>query len=156
MAEIDHEFTDEIVCPYCGAKNEPYAVEDSAVFTEERTRLECNDCEKEFVSYCHTTYSFTTYTVDKAAEAHKKAEWWRQHQERTKARKAEAAKWLPGTIVRVKDDAPYASHICGREGVVPNKELDNHGFVNVTLNATHRHKGYESFFEPEHLVRVLG
>ena len=53
MSEIDHEYTGEIVCPYCG-----YEFSDSCEFQENDGDIEC-DCGKTFeyrriitVEYC--------------------------------------------------------------------------------------------------------
>ena len=154
MTDIDHEHTDEIVCPYCGAETEAHEFEDGKVYTEEESRLDCGSCEKTFASYCHVSYSFTTYAVDKEAEAREEAACRRRDRERDDARRAVAAEWLPGTAVRVREDSRYAGHIRGREGTVPNKELGHHGYVNVVLDATPEHKEHDTSFDPEDLERL--
>jgi len=154
MTDIDHEFTDDIVCPYCGhAQSDIFELTDA--FSEEGTRVHCDECEKEFASFCHVTYSFTTYRVDLEAEKREKGERREQEKERREARATEAAKWPPGTRVRVREDSRYADHLRGREGTVPNKELDrHHGFVNVTLDPAPGRKAHDTFFSPADLERL--
>jgi len=43
MNDIKHEYTDEIVCPYCG-----YIITDSWDFDKDSGRLDCYECGKEF------------------------------------------------------------------------------------------------------------
>ena len=154
MNDIDHEYTDNVVCPYCGHEQEPHEFENGDVFTEDEVRLECPDCEKEFASCCNISYSFSTHEVDVEAEKHARAEQLREAQERRDKHRAAAAAWLPGTRVRVRADTHYIDFIRGREGVVPNKELNSHGQVNVTLDATPEHKAYNTVFDPKDLERL--
>ena len=151
---IDHEYTDDITCPYCGYKITEEPWEYGNVFSEDETRIECPDCEKEFASTCYTTYSFSTHTVDLEAEKREREERRRVHQECADRGRAEAAKWLPGTRVRVRENIGYANHIEGREGVVPNKEMRHSGYVNVTFDAVDGRKGYDTSFMPKDLKRL--
>ena len=62
MENIKHEYTNEIVCPYCG-----YEFDDSCECgegcEEDIGLVECDECEKEF----YATRSFTiTYSTAKA------------------------------------------------------------------------------------------
>ena len=43
MGKTDHEYTDNIVCPYCGAIDE-----DSWEYEDDSGEMECGDCGKEF------------------------------------------------------------------------------------------------------------
>jgi len=52
--KIDHKYTDEIVCPYCGSEHT-----DSWEYKEDSDEIQCGECEKEFtyerivtVEYC--------------------------------------------------------------------------------------------------------
>jgi hypothetical protein len=150
---FDHDYTDAPVCPSCG-----HGIVDlfdyDGITSEEGTRIECPSCEETFESYCHISYSFSTHEVDLEAEKRRREEDRRKMQERQDAQKAKAAKWLPGTRVRIREDCRYAAHILGREGVVPNKELRRHGAVNVTLDATPEHKAWDTSFDPEDLERI--
>lgn len=56
VLKIDHEYTDEIVCPYCG-----YEFMDSWEFRPESDIIRCYECDKAFeyeriidVTYCTT------------------------------------------------------------------------------------------------------
>ena len=54
MSKIDHEFTDEIVCPHCGYKfEESWEWEDEGEAT-------CYGCEQDFTFERHTTVEYTT------------------------------------------------------------------------------------------------
>lgn len=54
MEEIDHEYTDEIVCPWCG-----YKYSDSWELTQNDGEEECRECRKSFSYYrdIKTTYN---------------------------------------------------------------------------------------------------
>lgn len=60
--EIDHDYTEEIVCPYCG-----YEFGDSweyADYTE--IKVECGDhinCGEEFIVYPDITVTYTTRKI---------------------------------------------------------------------------------------------
>lgn len=151
---IDHHFTDNMVCPYCGCEQtDIYEIE--GAYTEDSIRVECQECEKEFSSYCHITYSFCTETVDKEAEAREAAARKAEDEARREQMREKARQWPPGTPIKVRDDAPYAEFLTGRLGVVSNKELCYHGFVNVTLDPIEPGgRVYETFFNPEHLERM--
>jgi transcription elongation factor Elf1 len=58
--EIDHEYTDDIVCPYCG-----YEFTDSWEFegNEDLGLIDCQSCEKPFIA---TRNVEVTYTTEKA------------------------------------------------------------------------------------------
>ena len=54
---FDHEFTNEIVCPYCG-----YEFTDSWEFndTRDEQHVECCECGKEFLLYVNISVDYTT------------------------------------------------------------------------------------------------
>lgn len=54
--EIDHEGTDEIVCPYCG-----YEFSDSWEYYDEEDPMTCYGCSKEFYLQIHREISYDTY-----------------------------------------------------------------------------------------------
>lgn len=54
MTEIDHEFTDEVVCPYCGREHC-----DSWEYSDDGTE-ECNDCGKTFNYTRNVTVEYST------------------------------------------------------------------------------------------------
>ncbi len=69
MSDIDHEYTNEIICPWCG-----YEHDRSYEFfskNDESDAIECRECEKTFcgIRHVHITYStmkpevMTTYPV---------------------------------------------------------------------------------------------
>ncbi len=56
--EIEHEHTDEIVCPYCGYKfSDSYEWE---AHEHERT-IECHSCEKKFNATATISVSYSTH-----------------------------------------------------------------------------------------------
>lgn len=57
--EIDHEYTDEIVCPYCGHESE-----DSWEASEDSDDEECDECGKHFAYDSETTRTYTSRKVD--------------------------------------------------------------------------------------------
>lgn len=57
MTEIDHEYTDEAVCPYCG-----YKYSDSWELSDEGT-TECEECGKEFGFSREVSVSYSTKRV---------------------------------------------------------------------------------------------
>jgi len=52
--EIDHEFTDEVVCPYCG-----YEYSDSYEF-DNGGEIECDNCEETFSYTRNITIDYCT------------------------------------------------------------------------------------------------
>ena len=56
--EIDHRYTDEVVCPYCGYKhhNSYEYFGDS----DDDTNLECVECGKEFIASRNVTVDYST------------------------------------------------------------------------------------------------
>jgi ATP-dependent Zn protease len=56
--EIDHDYTDEIVCPYCGCE-----FSDSYEFDDDSGTMECYECEKEFEYYRHIEVTYCTYEL---------------------------------------------------------------------------------------------
>ena len=66
MSEINHEFTDEIVCPYCG--NE---CRNSWEFSDE-DRYECDECGKEFF---HTRNVSIDYSTEKICKCDHTESW---------------------------------------------------------------------------------
>lgn len=57
--EIDHEYTTELVCPYCGCKDL-----NSWELAESRDAHQCVECEKYFSYESHTERYFTSKKVD--------------------------------------------------------------------------------------------
>lgn len=58
MAKFDHEYTDEIVCPYCG-----YIFPDSydvGEGEEDIGRVDCGGCVKEFLASRHVSITYST------------------------------------------------------------------------------------------------
>jgi hypothetical protein len=53
--EIDHDYTDEIVCPYCG-----YEFSDSWEIGADSGEEECYECGEKFEFYRHIEVSYCT------------------------------------------------------------------------------------------------
>ena len=55
--EIDHDYTDEVICPYCG-----YEFSDSWEFNDnqDEQHVECEECSKEFFLYVNISVDYTT------------------------------------------------------------------------------------------------
>jgi len=61
MAEIDHDFTDEVVCPYCGhVHSESYEFGNGADDGED----ECGECGKKFSWSRMISVSYSTSKAD--------------------------------------------------------------------------------------------
>ncbi len=59
IEEIDHVYTDEVTCPYCG-----YEFMDSWEFEgEDIGELHCDGCEKEFIAHRNISISYSTSKV---------------------------------------------------------------------------------------------
>lgn len=56
--EIDHEFTDNIICPYCG-----YEERDSFEYSD-NDETECPDCEQTFKSQRHVRITYSTSKIE--------------------------------------------------------------------------------------------
>lgn len=54
--EIDNEYTEQIVCPYCGDTND-----DSWEYDSDEGEVDCPSCEKRFHYQRHRDISYTTY-----------------------------------------------------------------------------------------------
>lgn len=55
---IDHEYTGDIICPWCGRKQrDPEEFHDGEGDYENR---ECDSCEKQFSLSVHVTITYTT------------------------------------------------------------------------------------------------
>ena len=54
MSDFDHEYTDEITCPYCG-----YEMGDSWELDDSGSR-ECERCDREFIHERHTQITYST------------------------------------------------------------------------------------------------
>ena len=55
--EYDTDFTNEIVCPYCGAEN---GIPDEHSDEGELVEMECRECEKEFVYQCNYSVDYSS------------------------------------------------------------------------------------------------
>jgi hypothetical protein len=55
QGDMDHSYTDEIVCPYCGSEQG-----DSWELSDDSGDLECGNCDKEFTYERDITVNYTT------------------------------------------------------------------------------------------------
>lgn len=53
--EIDHEYTNEVVCPYCG-----YEHNDSYEYSEFDDEFECNGCSEIFIMERNIEITYST------------------------------------------------------------------------------------------------
>ena len=58
MTEIEHEGTDEVVCPYCG-----YKYGDSWEFSDNTDELICDECNKKFNMSRNISVDYTTSKI---------------------------------------------------------------------------------------------
>lgn len=59
MKEIDHEYTDNLICPYCG-----YEDQDSWELSESSDNYTCGDCSKNFTYNSSVSRTFTSQKAD--------------------------------------------------------------------------------------------
>ena len=73
--KIDHDYTDEVVCPHCG-----YEFGDSWELGD-GGELECDECGKEFEFYRHVEVTYCTYQITEEMKEKKRIrlEQHRQH-----------------------------------------------------------------------------
>ena len=57
--EIDHEYTNDIVCPYCG-----YEFINSWEYTESEDEVSCQRCDQSFNLSVEIEISYTTSKID--------------------------------------------------------------------------------------------
>jgi hypothetical protein len=60
--EIDHEITDNIVCPWCGEE-----IRDSWEYSSDFDDIECGECERKF-QYSRTITVY--YSTEKVGDSH--------------------------------------------------------------------------------------
>lgn len=65
--EIDHNYTDEIVCPYCGCE-----FGDSWELSADSGEEECYECGKEFEYYRHIEVTYCTYKITEEMKEQKR------------------------------------------------------------------------------------
>lgn len=76
MLEIDHDHTDEVVCPYCG-----YEFGDSWDLSDDSGELDCSECGKEFEYYRHIEVTYCTYQITEEMKEKKRIRQ-EQHKQR--------------------------------------------------------------------------
>lgn len=58
-SEPDTEYTDDVICPYCGHKHESDS-EDSSFYTDGDHEFTCHHCSNEFSLTTNVTYTYST------------------------------------------------------------------------------------------------
>lgn len=59
--EIDHSFTEEIVCPYCGYEHsDSFEMQDSG-------KMKCSECKKEFTYEREVEVTYSTEKIEEDA-----------------------------------------------------------------------------------------
>jgi len=61
--DIDCDYTSDLVCPYCGYKNEPDSECDTEIF-EESYETECVECEKHFMVVATCTINYSSEPIE--------------------------------------------------------------------------------------------
>lgn len=111
MSDIDCDYTDNVVCPYCGHEHEHDLHE---MFGREDTiRTECDECGKQFEVSRDFSVSYSSSKIDHEAEARVEAEAKQLREARVDA----CRRFPPGTPIRVTAGVHE-----GREGFVENRE----------------------------------
>lgn len=63
---VDHSYTTEIVCPYCGYESED-SYEYFSMYKDSAT-IECADCGKEFEAIQDISVSYSTYKSEEDSD----------------------------------------------------------------------------------------
>jgi hypothetical protein len=64
MKEVEHDYTDEIVCPYCGYEfSESYEFGDG--FDEDLDIIDCGECEESFYASRSIMVNYSTEKLEK-------------------------------------------------------------------------------------------
>ena len=58
--EIDHDYTKEIICPYCGYEHGDSWEKSNDVFDGDLPDMECDDCNKTFSVYRNGEITYST------------------------------------------------------------------------------------------------
>ena len=155
MSEEDTEYTDHPTCPYCGYIIQCEGDYDGGFYSEEQYEYDCPSCDKPVRSQAYISFSYTTTCIDRAAEKIIEDAKRAKEEERRLKRLAECQEWLPGTKVRIKEDARKADWLIGRTGIVATREICQHNpFVEVDLESRGDLKGYSTFMRPDELERI--
>lgn len=66
MSEVDHKYTENIICPYCGTSvnGEDYISDDII-----KGRIFCALCNKEFGFYAHIKIVWVTVKINREKES---------------------------------------------------------------------------------------
>ncbi len=62
--EIDHEYTSNIVCPYCGAEDEESYHYLSDEWENDDIAIDCGNCNKEFSMSYQKDVTYSTFKVN--------------------------------------------------------------------------------------------
>ena len=62
--KIDHKYTDQIVCPYCGNEHT-----DSWEFKEDSSEIQCGECEQSFTYERQVTVEYCTSKIKPKPES---------------------------------------------------------------------------------------
>ncbi|MEH0154006.1 hypothetical protein V6R21_07640 [Limibacter armeniacum] len=57
IGDIEHEFTDSIICPYCG-----FEEQESWEYHHNEDEINCPDCNRKFAY--ERIFSYSTYRID--------------------------------------------------------------------------------------------
>ncbi len=119
MTEIEHEYTDEIVCPYCG--NE---YSDSWEYEEEGSKIECDSCNRKFNYTRNTSVSYTTSKLDCKEQEGKEHQYEYSHPHLTTTKFDYLADKLDDIPLEEKDWECYEVFIC--------KECEDTKFIKIS------------------------
>lgn len=59
-SEIDHEYTENVVCPYCGWEDTDSQEIDFGSGSDETTELDCGECGEIFIAHRIVTVDYST------------------------------------------------------------------------------------------------
>lgn len=71
MSPIEHEYTREPVCPYCGREVRDAWEINFGPGCDGETEIECGWCERTFTCVRHVTVEYSTEEIEESADAQK-------------------------------------------------------------------------------------
>ena len=143
---VDHDYTDEIVCPYCGHEHgDSWEYGDSG-------RMTCGECNREFDMERNVSVSYVTSRIDRDAESRAAAEKLR----RMAAIRAACDTFTPGMRVRIVCEKSRTGWIYkGKLATVVQRHReplpDEHTYVDLHVDGVDYRHGCTDFSRPEDL-----
>ncbi len=116
MSDIEHEYTGEVVCPYCGYEHGDsweYGMEHDGDSTE----IECCDCDKKFNATLSVEYNYSTSKINCVDNGKKHKYKFRTNHMSQKDLKTVKGKieWIPLPQDKWKYNEIFKCEVCDEE-----------------------------------------